>query len=88
MNTNQLHLSLIENYLEGRLSKNPKRFEEANGIVFAVDTKYDATTLHDYFLQRGIEFHSLDDGFYYTETIMSLVEFEYLEPVLFCKVIA
>ncbi|MGG3471501.1 hypothetical protein ABES02_29055 [Neobacillus pocheonensis] len=68
------------------ISKNSKRFEEANGIIFTVNEMTDE--IKEYFDGRGIEFHELINGIYYTETVMSMTEFKQLENIIQIKHIA
>jgi hypothetical protein len=81
-----LTLEVVEKMLEGKISKNPNRFQEANGIVFYVGEMTDEAK--SYFSARGVEFHHLNDGIYYTETVMSLPEFAQLDYVLQARQIA
>jgi hypothetical protein len=81
-----LDLVTVEEMLKGRISKNPNRFEEANGIVFSVNEMTEE--MEDYFYNRGIEFYTLVSGIYYTETILSATEFGSLDNVMDYKQIA
>lgn len=76
----------VEEMLEGKISKNPNRFEEANGIVFSVNNMDE--NVMNYLSMRGIEFHELVNGIYYTETVMSVVEFGNLDYILYTLKIA
>jgi hypothetical protein len=81
-----LDIKAVEEILKGRISKNPNRFEEANGIVFSVNNMTDE--LEEYFNGYGIEFYELCSGIYYTETIMTVSEFEQLDHILHTKKVA
>lgn len=81
-----INLSVVEEILKGRISKNPNRFEEANGIVFSVNEITEE--IEDYFYYRGIEIYKLVEGIYYTETILSAGEFSNLDYVMDYKQIA
>lgn len=81
-----LDITAVEEMLKGRISKNPNRFEEANGIVFSVNEMTEE--IEDYFRYRGIEIYKLVNGIYYTETIMSVGEFSNLDHLLHYKKIA
>jgi hypothetical protein len=81
-----IDLVTVEEILKGRISKNPNRFEEANGIVFSVNEMSDE--IEDDFLSRGVEIYKLVNGIYYTETVMSTGEFSNLDYVMDYKVIA
>lgn len=72
-------LSTIETTLKGQISTNPRRFKTANGIVFTSRCSLDE--MHEDLCGRGVEFLSLEPNLYYTETIMSVVEFSQLEVV-------
>lgn len=80
MNMDSKTLNTVEEILKGKISKNPNRFEEANGIVFTMNQK-DSEEIYEYFNSRGVEYHDLKDGSFYTETIMSVVEFSNLKYV-------
>jgi hypothetical protein len=81
-----LDIAVVEEMLKGRISKNPNRFEEANGIVFSVNEMTEE--IEDYFNYRGIEIYKLVNGIYYTETIMSTGEFSNLDHLIHYKQIA
>jgi hypothetical protein len=81
-----LDITVVEEMLKGRISKNPNRFEEANGIVFSVNEMNEE--IEDYFNYRGIEIYKLVNGIYYTETVMSTAEFSNLDYLLHYKQIA
>lgn len=74
-----LDLKAVEKILDGKISKNPHRFEAANGLLFSLEFINKDTI--DYFLSRGVEFHKVADGVFYTETVMSIPEFERLDNV-------
>lgn len=82
----KLTLQTVEEILKGKISKNPNRFNCANGIVFSVNKMTD--DIHSYFSERGIEINELVSGIYYTETVMSVAEFEQLDHVMNAKHIA
>jgi hypothetical protein len=79
LNMRHLDLKTIEEILRGKVSTNPKRFECANGIVFSLNNIND--NVLDYLSSRGIEIHELDKGIYYTETVMTAMEFEGLDYI-------
>lgn len=81
-----LEIKTVEEILKGKISNNPNRFEEANGIVFSVNNMNDE--LEAYFSSRGIEIHELCNGIFYTETVMSVSEFEQLDYILHIKQVA
>jgi hypothetical protein len=81
-----LDLTTVEEMLKGRISKNPNRFEEANGIVFSVNEMTEE--IEEYFNGHGVEFYKLVNGIYYTETVMSVGEFSNLNHLLHYKQIA
>ncbi|HWO74425.1 MULTISPECIES: hypothetical protein [Bacillus] len=74
-----LDLKTIEEILRGKISTNPKRFECANGIVFSLNNR--SGNALDYLSSRGIEIHELVKGIYYTETVMTVIEFEGLDCI-------
>ncbi|WP_240416607.1 hypothetical protein [Paenibacillus periandrae] len=74
-------LEIVEEILEGKISTNPNRFESANGIVFTLNQEYDSPEIREYFNSRGVEYHELNDGSFYTETVMTGVEFVNLQYV-------
>lgn len=73
-------LEIVEKKLEGKISKNPNRFESANGIIFKLNQD-NSLEINEYFNSMGIEYYDWDDGMYYTETIMTGVEFSKLKYV-------
>jgi CRISPR/Cas system-associated endonuclease Cas3-HD len=79
-------IEVVEEILNGKISTNPSRFEEANGIVFSVHDM--SEPMADYFRPRGVEFHELVSGIYYTETVMSFAEFVQLAPIMHAKQVA
>ncbi|MDH6674380.1 hypothetical protein M2277_005072 [Paenibacillus sp. LBL] len=81
-----LTIEVIEEMLKGRISTNPNRFEEANGIVFSVNET--TQEVLEYFESRGIELYELVKDIFYTETIMTVSEFENLKYVMHVKHIA
>jgi hypothetical protein len=81
-----LDINIVEEMLEGKISKNLNRFECANGIVFSVNNMNDQ--VKEYFADRGIEHHELVSGIYYTETIMTAAEFSNLDHVMYTKKLA
>lgn len=85
---NNTELDIIERILEGKISTNPNRFEEANGIIFTINQEFDNAEIREYFNNRGVEYHALNDGSFYTETVMSGSEFVKLEYVSWYKQIA
>lgn len=81
-----LNLEAVEEILEGKISKNPKRFECANGVVFTVNNMNEE--VEEYFSSRGVEFYQLGNGIFYTETIMSISEFSQLDYILHTQRVA
>lgn len=81
-----LTIEVIEEMLKGRISSNPSRFEEANGIAFSVNET--TQEVLEYFESRGIELYELVKDIFYTETIMTVSEFENLKYVMHVKHIA
>lgn len=75
----KLSLLEIETILKGQISTNPRRFEYANGIVFTANCSLEE--MHEFLCERGVEFSTLEPNFYYTETIMSAVEFSLLDVI-------
>lgn len=73
-------LEIVEKKLDGKISKNPNRFESANGIIFKLNQD-NSLEINEYFNSMGIEYYDWDDGMYYTETIMTGVEFSKLKYV-------
>lgn len=71
----------IEKQLEGKISSNRNRFEEVNGVVFSLEHIDPYVT--GYFAERGIEIHELENGLYYSETVMGVADFEDLDYVKF-----
>lgn len=70
------NLQVIETMLEGRISKNPRRFDSANGIVFEINREDDF--YEEYFRAHGVELYHLNRNVFYTETVMSISEFDQL----------
>lgn len=81
-----LNLQVVEEILEGQISTNPHRFEAANGIVFSVNVMDEEVM--DYLAGHGVEWYKLVSGIYYTETIMSIPEFEQLDYILYVLPVA
>lgn len=74
-----IELDLVESILKNNISSNKDRFDSVNGIAFVSDLS--VPDIFSFFRDYGIEVNDLGNGIFYTETVMTSVEFSNLDHV-------